>query len=476
MTNTLLTQTSRAPAFNRFLRSPIYVLSVSGVILLSSIFALDIPLYTLLAALCCAICLFSDDLLPLAPIVTQVHMSFSMDNNPGANPTPIFSMSRYGIYLIVIVALAAACFLFRLFTDKRFGGKAFFTKKRRLLGGMLLLGLAYLLGGSFSTAWEYDYIVRKTAIFSLLQLVVIALPYIVITGFVDWENAPRDYLLWVGVGMAGLVFFQVGHIYIAKDLLSGNGLDREAITNGWGMRNNIGGMLAMMLPCVFYLGSRYRKPLLGIAGGTLVMVGILLTTSRSSLIAGGILWLVCSYLQLRPYLSKKTILLILAGLLLCGGLVLVAMWDKIMAKVLAILDLGNVLDSNNRTLLYHEGIKQFLRFPVFGGSFFPIDFTPHDWSTVASFSGIFPPRWHNTVVQLLASTGVVGLVAYGFHRFQTVKLYIQNRTTENTYLAFSILILLLTSLLDCHFFNFGPVLYYSIALAFIECSGVTDEV
>ena len=167
---------------------------------------------------------------------------------------------------------------------------------------------------------------------------------------------------------------------------------------------------------------------------------------------------------------KKTILLILAGLLLCGGLGLVVLWDKIMAKVLVILDLGHVLDSNNRFLLYYHGCKQFLQFPVFGGSFFPIDYTPYDWSSVASFSSIFPPRWHNTVVQLLASTGIAGLAAYGFHRFQTVKMYLKNRTTENTYLAFSILVLLLTSLLDCHFFNFGPVLFYSIALAFIECA------
>ena len=89
---------------------------------------------------------------------------------------------------------------------------------------------------------------------------------------------------------------------------------------------------------------------------------------------------------------------------------------------------------------------------------------------MASFSGIFPPRWHNTVIQLLASTGVVGLGCYTYHRIDTVRMFLKNRTTENTYLALSIAVLLLTSLLDCHFFNFGPVLFYSIALAFFECA------
>ena len=32
----------------------------------------------------------------------------------------------------------------------------------------------------------------------------------------------------------------------------------------------------------------------------------------------------------------------------------------------------------------------------------------------------------------------------------------------------SVMILLLCSLLDCHFFNVGPTLFYSVTLAFLE--------
>jgi hypothetical protein len=41
-------------------------------------------------------------------------------------------------------------------------------------------------------------------------------------------------------------------------------------------------------------------------------------------------------------------------------------------------------------------------------------------------------------------------------------------TLEKMFVALFVLALLLASMLDCHFFNIGPVLFYSMALAFAE--------
>ena len=68
----------------------------------------------------------------------------------------------------------------------------------------------------------------------------------------------------------------------------------------------------------------------------------------------------------------------------------------------------------------------------------------------------------------MASGGIVALLAYAFHRFQTVRLLWKRRTRENIFLAFIVLALILTSTVDCHFFNFGPGLLYSVILVFIE--------
>ena len=90
------------------------------------------------------------------------------------------------------------------------------------------------------------------------------------------------------------------------------------------------------------------------------------------------------------------------------------------------------------------------------------------WSQLDNFTALFPPRWHNTIIQLLATGGVVCLFGYVVHRVQTVKLFLKNPSGDKTFVALSILALLLTSLLDCHFFNVGPVLLYSAMLAFTE--------
>jgi O-antigen ligase len=95
---------------------------------------------------------------------------------------------------------------------------------------------------------------------------------------------------------------------------------------------------------------------------------------------------------------------------------------------------------------------------------------------VAEFSAFFPSRWHNTIIQLLASCGVVGLLAYCYHRYQTIRLFVKKRTTVNVYIGIYIVTLLGMSLLDCHFFNVGPVLFYSIALAVMEYGKSMDKV
>ena len=72
------------------------------------------------------------------------------------------------------------------------------------------------------------------------------------------------------------------------------------------------------------------------------------------------------------------------------------------------------------------------------------------------------------VIALLATGGVSLLAGYVLHRVQTVKLFVKNFNTGKLFAGLTVLALLLTSLVDCHFFNVGPVLIYSAMLAFVE--------
>ena len=154
--------------------------------------------------------------------------------------------------------------------------------------------------------------------------------------------------------------------------------------------------------------------------------------------------------------------------------------DKISVLFANVPDLlGNIgendgVASDSRVNLYKNGFEAFKNAPIFGQTFYPVSYEVYEFSEIDAFSSFFPPRWHNTVVQILASCGIVGMLAYLFHRISTVVLFIKKRSRATTFIGISILALLLMSLVDCHFFNVGPVLFYSTVLAVMECAKKED--
>ena len=185
------------------------------------------------------------------------------------------------------------------------------------------------------------------------------------------------------------------------------------------------------------------------------------------MLMAGLAYGLCAFLLLKnPESRKKNLKVYLLALGAVAVAVAVLAPKLISIFRLFLSQLGNVSQRDN---LVYYGICQFLNEPVFGGSFFPQgSYVPWDWANLEAFSSFFPPRWHNTLVQVLASCGTVGITAYLIHRYRTVKLFWQRRSVEHTFLAVSLGVLLCAGLLDCHFFNVGPVLFYSMALAFAE--------
>jgi O-antigen ligase len=119
-----------------------------------------------------------------------------------------------------------------------------------------------------------------------------------------------------------------------------------------------------------------------------------------------------------------------------------------------------------------DGLTNFIEHPPLGVGFFHFDgYKFNNFST-----GFVPPRYHNTIIQFLASTGFLGLIAYGFHRYQTIRITFKKPTLEKTFIFLSISALLLASLVDNNFFNLGPGLNYCVALACIEGINIQNDV
>lgn len=453
---------------NAFLRSPVYILLVSALAAVGSVLGLDLVVYTGFILTAVYICLLGEDLLPMMPLVILCYLAPSRENNPGRNPESIFYPQHGGIYLGVLAALFVACLIFRLATDGEIGRKAFFTRKRKLLGGMLILGVTYLLGGIGLE--NYSEVAGKTVLFGLVQFAAVTAMYFLFTGTVKWEKTPKNYLAWVGMCAGFVVLIQLLENYFSGRLfIEGTlAIDREKIATGWGMHNNVGGMMAMMVPFCFYLACREKHGWVYNLLAVVLTVGVVMSCSRSSMLMAAAAFAVCAaVLLLRHDKGRKNLVLygIAAAVMLAVLLIFRERLLDLFSKFLS----DDLTAVSSRDKLIVNGFKQFLTHPIFGGSFFPQgEYVPWDWSELEAFTSFFPPRWHNTLIQMLASCGAVGMVAYAIHRIQTVRLLWSRRSLETGAVAVFMAVLLGASLLDCHFFNVGPVLFYSMALAFAE--------
>ena len=444
---------------NGFLASPKFILLVIVATALANFFGWELPVYTLfvLVAVYCAV--LGHDLLPWIPMVICGYLAPSVDSNPGKNAESIFRAGHGGEYVLVLAVLLVLAIIFYICRDP----KRFFCRKRTLIWGLLGLSVAYFLSGLGSPA--HPKFTENNLLFAALQAASLLLPYMIISGGVRKLSAHANYFCLTGFGVGCLLVLEVLWIYLGGHITQGGMINRNLIYTGWGMHNNIGGLLAMMIPFAFYMAYETGRGWLGILFGTVFLTGVFMTSSRSSMISGSVIMCVCLVWLLQRFHGKaeSMTLCLVAITLLCVVLIFHEELTKLFTDILS-----RGSDLNHRDEIWAEGWKQFKQHPAFGGGFFPIDYVPYAFADVKEFSGFFPPRWHNTIVQLAASTGVVGLAAYAFHRLQTIRAVLKNRSREVRCIGMYMIVVMITCVFDCHFFNIGPVLFYAMSLAFIE--------
>lgn len=449
---------------NGFLYSPAYLVYMGALAVLANVFCLERFVYPILILTGVYICLFARDFLPIFPIFACGYISPSVGNNPGANEQSIFSVSGGFLYLAALLFLLVGSLIYRLVTDPNFGGKQFLQKKRVLLPGMLVLGICYAISGLTSGQWEKHG--WQNLLFAFVQMVAIAGLYCLLSGAVDWEKAPVGYLFWTGICVGYVLVIELANIYLTGDVIEDGVVLRHFIVTGWGHYNSMGVLFAMVMPLPFYLAKEKRTAPFAYITAFVLLIALVFTHSRASIVVGLLLYIFCYVHSLVRYPHTRSLVVLHLATVLLPVATVALFWEELLQLSQLLLKYG--VESPDRNVFYTEGIKQFLRFPIFGGSFFPVDFAPYAWATSESFLTLFPPRWHNTLVQLLATGGVTCLAGYVLHRVQTVKLFVKDRTPEKLLAGLSVLALLITSLLDCHFFNVGPVLIYSGILAFAE--------
>ena len=450
---------------NEYLSSNYFLITMAILTLLANIFSLEFVSYTFIIIFACFTCLFHKDLLPLTSLPIFAYITSSANNNPGSNEASIYASS--GWYLAVLVAVFLAFFIPRMIIDKEIGFKAMFTTKRKLLLGMLVLSGAYFISGIFSP--NFKSLFGKNIFFAFAQFACIVVFYFLFTSAIKWKQVKKEYVCYMGLIVGLTIVAELLAIFIKPFGAFSNGvINKDKIIIGWGISNNIGALICICLPFAFYLAGTQKYGFIYTILAHVLFGGVLLTLSLNAILVAAIIYVVSVII----IISKGQN--VLSNFIVCVSFILLALILCIIFSSQFSTLLNGIVNrefiDEGRIEMYSTAWTEFTKNPIFGKTFYfgEGEYRPKGWGVLIHTDGFIPHRWHNTVLQLLVSCGVVGLLAYGFHRYQTIKLFFKKPSMVKTFIGLSILALLLMSLLDCHFFNLGPTLVYSIFLAFAE--------
>lgn len=331
--------------------------------------------------------------------------------------------------------------------------------KSKLFWGYALLSASFLLNG----ALNFDEYTLGNIVYALILIASITLIFVIFYANLSVDRTVKEHTLYVLYLLSWLVTLEM-LIFLFTDAVYVNGsIVKEYIKLGWGLWNNIGGMLILLLPIHFYYAcTKKRFSYLYYLGALIPFLAIVMTLSRSSLLVGAFMMAVCALICCFKGQNKRSNLIITGALLLAAIVGVIVLWDKISTVLLDYLNRG--LDDNGRFEMYLHGLENYSKNPLFGGGFYS------SYELETQFIIFLPFRYHNTIIQMMGTCGIVGLASYLWHRYETFKLFSEKRSLVNLFIGLCIISMLLGSLLDNHIFNIYPAFVYSLLLVVVEKS------
>ncbi len=388
---------------------------------------------------------------PLIPVFICYLYQFSPETGI---PTPEGLHWLLSGWRLVLYIISFGLFIFAIICNMRRNG-AFEREELRAIPypvAALLLSAAFLLNGALGGEW-----LPASLGYGFAQILTFfVFFYLFYLGLKNEDGRElASYLAYCSAICAIVIAVNMFTYIITVDnfLVDGTFL-RYNFAVGFGNVNTVGQNLAVLIPMIFYGAMKNRAPLLYFAVSLICLAGIAVTLSRNAWIIGGVAFALCFVIAALCG-ERKRMFRVLMPLFAAACLFAVIFYGDVLYELFK-ANFVRGFDDNGRFELWNYGIEEFLAAPIFGKGFYALDL-------VEVFG--FPLMVHNTVIQLLASMGVIGLLAYGYYRIETAKPFFCRPTLEKTMLGFSVLIVLVGSLLDNFIFYIPHMLYYPIALA-----------
>lgn len=442
---------SIAKKINTFCNSYLFMFIIGFLVVISNVFAIELFCFPIISLLGVVTLLFSKDGKPLISIILLFLMSVSYKNGLSYNPNfdipNIFDKTWVIVYSAILIGIVPLTAIFNFVVFRQY--KLAFKKSLMFLPGLIALGVAYILGGIGPKYTHNNLLFSLSNILMIIGLVL----YFSDLAFLNKKEDTMKYISMFMVVTLLVISFQVIGIYFINDVIVNGTIDKVQIVTGWGIHNNFAGYICLSLPFIFYLMVKEEKSwiyflLIIFAGLTTI-----LTMSRNGLLIFAIEIIIglIAYTKIKK-IKRKTILISALSLLGVFVLGFAIFHTQIIELFNHFIKLGFSL--NGRDELYKIAWDSFLANPIFGSGWFVFETTTPDYYISPNpFSPSF--KAHNIILQILSATGIVGLIGFIYYNYDLhIKVFKKN-SFEKTILYFAILILMISSIFDNFFFDYG---------------------
>ena len=440
----------------RFLGGRAYPAVIAVLVVIGHIFAVELYTNILICISSALGFLLLDSarhfILPLCAYIYQISVKYApgMPSYSDHNFSGVRGLTVVLLLFLLFSSVIAFSVRCRLFSMKKLLDAPLFIPSAALAVALALNGV---LGGEWRAA-------------SLGYGVAVALSWFLVFYFFlfafEREDADEllSYFLYVTALITAILVVETADLYLFRGVVGPDGVaNKEAVLYGWGIWATAGVGLAVLIPTLLLGAMHRRHPLPYMALAITSLVAIALNLSRGALLVGALVFAVG--MVTGCFCGRRRRLFRAAALV--GGsataLGVALFFDRLRELLRDYFDRG--FSDNGRLALWKYGAESFFDAPLFGKGFFGLQ--------TDTFQAIelIPQMLHNTPVQIAASMGVFGLLAYGAYRVKSLRHILRRPTVEKCMVGLSMLALLLSSLFDNFIFYIQPMFYYSVEFALV---------
>ena len=443
-----------------FFMGKLYPIVLAIIVTAGHIFEFEMISATVIVFLLVAQLSVCDSVRPAFITVATFVFQVTLDHSPAFPTFSDYYFTDWRLtHVIILGSLVVASIVFFVIRKKLW--RALRTGNSGLILSLFLLAIAFSINGFTSSTWSLAGLAFGVAL-GAFYLIVFLLFYLGISEE-DNETELLDYVTYIALVISLMMMAQMIHLFLTGDVIVDGAIVKMSVLLGWTFCNPLGTMFVTLIPVLFYGVMTKKASLIYFIAATATLGAAISTCSRNALLFGALTYAVC--LAIVAFGAPKKWQRKLGKIVICIGVIVgivaaILLRDKIAVLFASFVNQGS--DDNGRFYLWALSWDQFLNNKLFGGGFFAFG----NELTGLTIE-VMPAMAHNTLLEVLSSTGLVGISAYIFYRVHTIMPLIERPTLGKTMFGIAYLTIVIASMLDVFVFSFYTMFFPLIAMAVV---------